>query len=534
MNLGVKIRPDMSAPRIRYRNIAVIGLAASLLLVLVGLAYTSSQEKAVLEQNERAMQRLTDSVIEGLTSVMLAGSAEIAQSYADRLKRMPEISDFRILRTNGEEAFRDNATIDSVNRRRGESMFTPRDLSERIQVVSPDDAALRRVIAERKPLPIYETAPNGIRTLNFYAPIENQAACHKCHSEVFPVRGVVRLSTSLAPIDRDILRIRQQSLIVIAMALMIVMLSTGYLIGRAVLDERDEAVRDAGGLHAIAAIIQDADEGIVVTDRDGRVVLVNPAAEHLLGKSADRIVGDGFEQMLDEPERMRSIMSQSGCHGSMLAEHLGRTLRVFVSTVRSNGLAQGAAALLRDVSHEQHLEDELQRLATTDALTGLCNRRHLDDALKTEFLRTLRTHSALSILALDIDGFTALRDERGEETANRVLAPVAQALRGAMRKYDLPGRLADSQLLAVLPDTDGDGALAVAERLRADLAAANIEGLGVTVSLGVANYPGVIDAPEGLLDEAERALQRCRDGGGNRVMLAQVHTDSPDPGVAAD
>lgn len=511
----------MSTARIRYRNTAVIGLAASLLLVFVGLVYTAHQEQEVLEQNERAMQRLTDSVIQGLTSVMLAGSADIAQSYADRLKRMPEVTDVRIMRTTGEEAFRDNATIDSVNRRRGEVMFSPRELSERIPVVSPDDPTLRRVIADRKPVPVYETGPNGVRTLNFYAPIENQVACHKCHSEAFPLRGVIRLSTSLAPIDRDILRIRQQSLIVIAMALMVVMLSTGYLIGRAVLDERDEAVRDAGGLHAIAAIIQDADEGVVVTDHDGRVILVNPAAERLLGKSAERIAGDGFDRLFDDPATMQSLKEQPGGHGSMLVEHLGRNLRVFASTVLSGGLTHGAAALLRDVSHERALEDQLQRTTTIDTQTGLYNRRHLDDTLKVEFLRALRTHSVLSVVALDIDGFSALRHTHGDETADRALSAIAQALRSAMRKYDLPGRLADGRLLAILPDTSGDGAVAVAERLRSDISAANIEGLGVTVSLAVATYPDLaIDAPDGLLDEVERALQRSRNDGGNRVTLA--------------
>ena len=121
----------MISLRIRYKILIAVGLAVTIGLVMIGVFYTDRQEQAVLAQNERTMRKLTESVIQGLQSVMLAGSADIAQSYADRLKKVTEVEDFRIMRITGEEAFRDNKTILEVNRRRGEEAFAPRDREDR-------------------------------------------------------------------------------------------------------------------------------------------------------------------------------------------------------------------------------------------------------------------------------------------------------------------------------------------------------------------------------------------------------------------
>ena len=320
----------MSTLRIRYKIMLVVGIAVSLGLIAVGFFYTRHQENAVLVQNERTMLKLSESVIQGMQSVMMAGSAEIAQSYADRLKKVPEITDFRLMRTNGEEAFRDNRTILAVNQRRGEELFAPREHEERIPVLAPDDPNLIRATGEDQPFSVYEKDANGISQLSFYAPIFNLTACHKCHGKADPVRGVIKLTTSLQPVERDILKVRQQSLFVFAIALMAIMLLTGYMMGRTVvtpieqvteamarvsggdLDHKvpaggeDELGRMANSFNQmtrtlkvtyeglkreqdkLTTIIFSAGEGIIVTDNDGTIVLVNPAAEKLLGKDAAR------------------------------------------------------------------------------------------------------------------------------------------------------------------------------------------------------------------------------------------------------
>ena len=555
----------MNSLRIRYKIMIVVGLAASFVLLAIGYFYTSRQEQAVLAQNERTMRKLTESVTQGLQSVMLAGSADIAQSFADRLKKVPEVADFRILRITGEEAFRDNRTIHEVNRRRGEESFAPRDQEQQIRVLAPDNPQLKRVLEVRQPMAIYEAGEDGTRQLNFYAPIVNSDPCHKCHGSANPVRGVILLTTSLAPVERDILLVRQQSLIVICLALMAIMLSTGYMMGRTVVKpieqvtqamarvsdgDLDHSVPARGGdelgrmAHSfnrmtselkttyeglrkeqdkLTTIIYSAGEGIVVTDSGGGIVLVNPAAERLLGKELGRLVADGFDRLFDDPATIRRLTSDANSHGPATIEYNGHVLHVFASTIRAaDSHVIGSAALLRDITEEKRLEEELRRLSTTDALTGLFNRRFLDESLHTELDRARRSDNRLSVIMFDVDHFKRFNDTHGHEQGDRVLQAVAQALRGALRNYDLPCRYGGEEFLAILPDTLPDGALAVAERLRMDIEAMRVDGLQVTVSLGVASVTGSDpgENAEQLVARADAALYRSKQEGRNRSTVA--------------
>ncbi len=87
--------------KLRYKITAVIGFAVTAVLVGIGYFYTLHQEQTILAQNVRTVHKLTDSVAQGLQSVMLAGYADMAQSYADRLKQVPDVADFRLIRPDG-------------------------------------------------------------------------------------------------------------------------------------------------------------------------------------------------------------------------------------------------------------------------------------------------------------------------------------------------------------------------------------------------------------------------------------------------
>ena len=554
----------MSSLRIRYKILITVGLAVTLGLIMLGVFYTDRQEKSLLAQNERTMHKLSESVIQGLQTVMLAGSADIAQGYADRLKKVSEIDDFFILRVNGEEAFRDNKTIHEVNRRRGEEAFAPRAKEDRFEVLAPDNVYLKQILAEKQPITIYETDEAGVRTLVFYAPVPNSEPCYKCHGSASPVRGVIKLQTSLVPVERDILRARQQSIVVIGVALMLIMLSTGYMMGRTVVMPIERVTkamsRVSGGdlNHTVTAssddelgrmaksfnlmttelkttyeglrkeqdklttIIFSAGEGIVVTDSEGQIVLVNPAAERLLGKDVAQIIAGGFDGLIDDPERIRRLISGEQGTDSTLVELQGRILNVFASTISAgDGHTLGSAALLRDVTEEKRLEEELRRLAQTDGLTGLYNRRFLDQSMETEFHRARRTGNSLSVIMFDIDHFKRFNDTYGHDQGDRVLQSVADTLRAALRNYDLPCRYGGEEFLAILPNTDAAGAYAVAERLRKDIVELTVDNLKVTISLGVATYPDLdIAGSEQLVERADGALYLSKENGRNRTSVA--------------
>jgi diguanylate cyclase (GGDEF)-like protein/PAS domain S-box-containing protein len=410
---------------------------------------------------------------------------------------------------------------------------------------------------------VQETDPTGARFITFLAPIPSGERCHACHGNGKRARGLVKLTASLARVESDIRTARQQSLVMAGVALVITLLLTGALISRSVSrpvrqvteamtraasgdlslrvpgDGNDEIARMAESFNRMGAqlastydglkreqdklttIISSADEGIVVTDGRGKVVLVNRAAEALLGKAASDVVQDEFLNVFDNPEDMQRRLELSS-KGPEIIVYNNRTLSVQVSTIRDRrGVTVGSAALFRDITEEKRLEEELRRLAVTDPLTGLYNRRHLAEALDKEFERSRRHQLPLSVLMCDVDHFKHFNDQHGHECGDHVLQMVARHLTAALRAHDLPCRYGGEEFLAVLPSTTPAGAYSVAERLRRDIAASQVDGLHITVSIGVASFPGVAaDSPQTLIDAADRALYDAKEAGRDRVRVA--------------
>lgn len=553
--------------RVRYLIMIVLGLSVTAGLVVTAAVYAQHQEAAVREQNERAMEKLTESVLQGLQSVMLAGSADMAQAFAKHLKEVPDISELRVLRRNGEEAFLDNQTIDEVNRRRGEEAFPPHEQETAVRILPADDPNLQRVLAEGKAVSVYRPDPSGTQTLTFLAPIKNQEGCYKCHGKTHPMRGVLLLETSLAVVEKEILLVRQKTLLLLAASLMVTMLLSGYLMGRAVVapietvtqamsrvregdlehhvtvNSRDEFGRMADSFNLMTAgvksaysglkrehdklttIILGASEGIAVADAEGRVALVNPAMEKLVGKTSEQIVAGGLEQLLDDSATMGHWLAGGGTGEIPTAVYRGRSFQVFAATLQADdGRPAGAAVLLRDITAEQRLEQELRRLSTTDALTGLYNRRHLDATLSREFDRTARAgNPPLSIIMIDIDHFKKFNDTHGHDQGDRVLKAVALCLRDSLRQHDVPCRYGGEEFLAILPNTPGEGVGVVAERLRRTVEDLVVDGLKVTISLGTATFPELpAENSDKLVEAADGALYRSKENGRNRVTAATV------------
>ncbi|MDQ3740891.1 MAG: GGDEF domain-containing protein, partial [Actinomycetota bacterium] len=172
-----------------------------------------------------------------------------------------------------------------------------------------------------------------------------------------------------------------------------------------------------------------------------------------------------------------------------------------------------------------------QQHAATDALTGLANRRSLNDTLTRMLAQAARSGGSLSAVALDLDHFKQINDQNGHARGDAVLAAAATALRTMLRASDFVARSGGEEFVVLLPDTGLDGAMAVAENLRAALLAMAVPGLDrpVTGSFGVAVHPeDARDAGE-LLRRADRALYLAKRNGRNRVEAAASTLDAPLP-----
>lgn len=165
--------------------------------------------------------------------------------------------------------------------------------------------------------------------------------------------------------------------------------------------------------------------------------------------------------------------------------------------------------------------EEVQRLAITDSLTGLHNRRHLLELARHELQRARRYQLPMSVFMLDIDEFKRVNDTYGHAIGDQVLQGVAECCRQELRGVDVLGRYGGDEFAAVLSETGLPAAYQVAERLRKSIAQRALDTkagqVTVTVSLGVAVLDDEHLAPETLLDHADQALYVAKQSGRNRV-----------------
>ena len=170
--------------------------------------------------------------------------------------------------------------------------------------------------------------------------------------------------------------------------------------------------------------------------------------------------------------------------------------------------------------------------AATDGLTGLPNQRAVTDALKRMFAQAAATQAPLALLMLDLDHFKQVNDQHGHPVGDQVLAGVGAALRAALRNQDFAGRKGGEEFAILLPDTEVAVALEIAERIRAAIAEISLPGTDapVTVSIGVAGYPGHASTLDRLERLADAALYVAKRQGRNRVELAEpASADPPSP-----
>lgn len=165
----------------------------------------------------------------------------------------------------------------------------------------------------------------------------------------------------------------------------------------------------------------------------------------------------------------------------------------------------------------------LEQLSSTDALTGIGNRRQFETRLVEELRRASRYGDPLSLVLLDIDHFKRVNDRHGHLTGDVVLIEVARSLQRAVRDTDVVARYGGEEFAVLLPRTQLAGSLTVAERVRAELHRLRPlpeSNLRITASLGVAGYPSVQPScPSELFEAADSALYRAKRNGRDRVCL---------------
>jgi diguanylate cyclase (GGDEF)-like protein len=184
----------------------------------------------------------------------------------------------------------------------------------------------------------------------------------------------------------------------------------------------------------------------------------------------------------------------------------------------------GRMLIFSDVPDIVRTAQELERLATTDGMTGIYNRRHFLMLADREWRRARRYHRALSFLMIDIDYFKSINDTFGHQIGDQMIVHLTNLVRERRRDADVLARIGGDEFALLLPETDLSRAQAMAERLRGEVAAspltASSRSIPTTVSIGVATATDSMSDFSQLMSAADQALYDAKHAGRNRVMCS--------------
>jgi diguanylate cyclase (GGDEF)-like protein len=187
-------------------------------------------------------------------------------------------------------------------------------------------------------------------------------------------------------------------------------------------------------------------------------------------------------------------------------------------------------ATINDTLREKN--ERLQEISVTDSLTGLYNRKHMMETLAHELARAQRYNHPFSVLMIDIDHFKKYNDTFGHLAGDRALAKIASIFKESVRRVDYVARYGGEEFLLMLPETRLREAMLAAERIRARVAEDTFgeseEKVGLTISVGVAEYPEDGDTSESIIASADTVLYQAKQVGRNRVVPCQRKSEKKD------
>jgi len=294
----------------------------------------------------------------------------------------------------------------------------------------------------------------------------------------------------------------------------------------------------------LRAIFETEPECVKVVAPNGYLEDMNPAGLRMLEvDNLEEAQKYGLLEFVDPAYRQAFIkLHKSVCAGNSgilefpIKGKKGtiRWLETHATPLRGEkGTTISLLGITRDITEHKLFRQELEQQARIDYLTGVNNRGYFMQLADLELARAKRYGGSLSIFMMDIDFFKKVNDSHGHKVGDIVLKKLTEVCRESLREVDIIGRIGGEEFAILLPETEQDEAVEVAERLRAAIASAKVpleSGLPLhfNVSIGVASLVTRDDNMDVLLNQADRALYEAKNSGRNRVCLAIKHHGSAD------
>lgn len=270
-------------------------------------------------------------------------------------------------------------------------------------------------------------------------------------------------------------------------------------------------------------------------DVHGRIIDANKAWLEMMATSDQEAIGKSFGDFMPEAEwrkflhQFPSLIKQgsiSNLHLNVMAGD-GKMLDVELNgrvAYDSSGNFKQTHSILQNITERKEMESKLQRLARTDPLTGLANRRYFFELADRSRNQCARYHRSYALMMLDIDHFKSVNDTYGHDIGDVVLKATADEMNQLLRDIDILGRLGGEEFAIAMPETTLSSALNIAERIRSSIEQNALQtGQGevrFTISIGIAELSEANESNEQLLKQADKLLYRAKQNGRNRVEIS--------------
>ena len=294
----------------------------------------------------------------------------------------------------------------------------------------------------------------------------------------------------------------------------------------------EEIILDDNLLFELNAIPQ------MVVNKDRVIVRVNKKFTRLFGYSSDEILGKQTATLTPSVEKFEEyrqyfVQTKEGIIKSEELEYKKKDDTLFWVKLEGNPINKNPRELLIlwsfiDITKEVYYRKELERLASTDPMTHLYNRRYFSELATTVVKLAKRSGLAYSLIIVDIDKFKRINDTYGHTMGDDVIIALAKVLKYNSRESDIVSRWGGEEFVILLPQTKQDGAMMIAEKLRKNVEAHSVvtpddKKLSFTISLGVAtadidNCPDIED----VINNADKALYLAKKGGRNKVIAYKL------------
>jgi diguanylate cyclase (GGDEF)-like protein/PAS domain S-box-containing protein len=303
-------------------------------------------------------------------------------------------------------------------------------------------------------------------------------------------------------------------------------------------EEHVVAEQEVGQLRFQASVLGAVGQPVIATDLEGNVLYWNRAAEETYGWSSEEALGrrerdltvpkESLEKVEEVVSELRAGRTWSG--EVLLRRKDGSYVPVFVTATPlfdARGDLAGMIGVSSDISERKALQEELERRASHDPLTGLPNRPAFVERIGQALRRTRRRQNScnkVGVLFMDLDGFKTINDSLGHEAGDRLLVAVAECLRNRLRSEDVLARFGGDEFAVLLEDTAGTSeAIRVAQRIAEDLREPfTVDDFQVSVNTSIGITLGTAQAnddPEGMLREADSAMYRAKEQGPGRYAV---------------